>query len=1180
MKTVKAFIFNIWTLTILTALAIIIVIYFIGPLISIGNWTPLASTSSRWLTILVIIAIWQGIRFYKFIKSKNEEHGFLDNLFIKKQTDPNDDISKKEKETLELKFKQSFASLKKSSKLFGQKFNLYEIPWYIIIGPPGSGKTTALVNSGLKFPLSKEFGDGAIQGIGGTRNCDWWFTDQGIIIDTAGRYTTQDSHKEVDKSAWQDFLKLLKKFRSRQPINGVFVTISLQELLLQTPDQRALHVAAISNRLQELKESFKTEFPVYVLITKSDLISGFEQYFDNFGKTERDQVWGMTFPYSKDQNQTLSVSNFSSEFDNLLERLNERLIPRLHQERDQQRAQKIGAFPKQMQSVKPVLEKFLSEIFENSRYSNQLMLRGCYFCSGTQEGTPIDRLMNKLAGPSSVPVSRTKGKSFFIKNLFENIVFKESNLVGSDVKLENRLKLYNGIGIAGIILASVVCLGAWGISYQNNGDLIDNTSAKISELDHKITALSATDLGITKILPILNDARSLPAGYVDQHQKTDTFNGFGLSQVEKIGDSSSSTYRETLKKILLPRLIVHTENKIANSQSQDNFIYAALRIYLMLGSEEYYNADEISTFYTISWLQTVSDQLTSEEYQQLTEHLSVLFKTRPVPLPVVLDSQLIKQTQIKLADTPLESTIYSRLKQTDFSDIVPFTIYDNAGQQSADTVFVRKSGKSLSEGIEAFYSKPARKVLFDEKIELLSDEVLAETWVYGEHYRERRSIEKSELIKSVKSLYEKDYIAKYTELLNDIDIAPFTSYDSAADTLSLLAGINFPSPIQLLLEAIEGQTNFDLAQHSIALPENSKLKEAQDKLKRMLGGSTETISKTISSSSDQVTAAFKPLNKLVTPQEEGGSIPLDGVLSQLSELYKFISKVAAGSRDGSLDPAMLSVGEEKLLTIRQLAKAQPRLFLSPYLAEIAGRTGGLTFSGVMIHVNQLWSQEPYEFCVNAVADNYPFNKHASSDISLADFGDLFGYGGMLETFFNKNLKQYVNTAKTPWKVHPSHSAQIAISNEALSAFEKAHYIRKAFFKAGGKQVQTTFKMSPEELDDGLRGFYLDLDGQSISYEFGPILSESFTWPGPNPGAGTNFTLRQVSGQDITVRTNGDWAWFRLLDRVKVKRLSSASKFQVNFKALGYSAYFNLTAGGTYNPYRLGSRIRFKCPSAL
>lgn len=62
---------------------------------------------------------------------------------------------------------------------------LYQLPWYVIIGAPGAGKTTALVNSGLHFPLADRFGKSALRGVGRTRNCDWWFTNDAVLLDTA-----------------------------------------------------------------------------------------------------------------------------------------------------------------------------------------------------------------------------------------------------------------------------------------------------------------------------------------------------------------------------------------------------------------------------------------------------------------------------------------------------------------------------------------------------------------------------------------------------------------------------------------------------------------------------------------------------------------------------------------------------------------------------------------------------------------------------------------------------------------------------------------------------------------------------------------------------------------------------------------------------------------------------------
>ena len=127
------------------------------------------------------------------------------------------------------KFKDAMKELRKSK---GGRRHLNDLPWYIMIGPPGAGKTTAIVNSGLQFPLADKLGKAAIGGVGGTRNCDWWFTNDAVLIDTAGRYTTQESDAEADNAAWLGFLGLLKKYRKRQPINGAIIAISLSDLSL------------------------------------------------------------------------------------------------------------------------------------------------------------------------------------------------------------------------------------------------------------------------------------------------------------------------------------------------------------------------------------------------------------------------------------------------------------------------------------------------------------------------------------------------------------------------------------------------------------------------------------------------------------------------------------------------------------------------------------------------------------------------------------------------------------------------------------------------------------------------------------------------------------------------------------------------------------------------------------
>jgi len=98
----------------------------------------------------------------------------------------------------------------KSSKLGkgkGGEGALYVLPWYMIIGPPASGKTTLLQNGGLNFPyLDPTRSKSSVKGVGGTRNCDWWFAEEAVILDTAGRYVLPV--EADDTKEWLAFLDL------------------------------------------------------------------------------------------------------------------------------------------------------------------------------------------------------------------------------------------------------------------------------------------------------------------------------------------------------------------------------------------------------------------------------------------------------------------------------------------------------------------------------------------------------------------------------------------------------------------------------------------------------------------------------------------------------------------------------------------------------------------------------------------------------------------------------------------------------------------------------------------------------------------------------------------------------------------------------------------------------------
>jgi type VI secretion system protein ImpL len=307
-----------------------------------------------------------------------------------------------------------------------------ELPWYVFIGAPGSGKTTALLNSGLRFILPPA--DGATPGVGGTRNCDWWFTEEAVLLDTAGRYTTQSSDARADAAAWHGFLALLKRFRPERPLNGAIVTVSVPDLLLWTKLERARFSAHVRMRLSEMYAALGERFPAYLLATKTDLLAGFTEFFGELDAEGRAQVWGSSFALQIDP--LALEARYGEEFAALEARLNAEMLARLHEERDLQRRASIYRFPQQFHALGPLLGEFLAQAFSTQVDHRAPLLRGVYFTSGTQEGNPIDRVLGTLARTFGLERAATlqrgaTGRSYFIARLLREVVLAEAGLAAA-----------------------------------------------------------------------------------------------------------------------------------------------------------------------------------------------------------------------------------------------------------------------------------------------------------------------------------------------------------------------------------------------------------------------------------------------------------------------------------------------------------------------------------------------------------------------------------------------------------------------------------------------------------------------------------------------------------------------------------------------------------------------------
>ena len=213
-------------LIVLGVLCIFAAIWFGFPM---TGWGPLISPWTRGGVIGAILFVIGLVYFLRWRKRRKAAQALEENLIPEPVGDG---------KVLAERMEEALTKLKKA----GGKTYLYDLPWYIIIGPPGAGKTTALRNSGLEFPGLDDLPD-AGHGFGGTRNCDWWFAEEAVLIDTAGRYTTQDSDAEADRASWTAFLDILKRGRANQPINGVILAFSTEDMMQSDAAQLAEQAA-------------------------------------------------------------------------------------------------------------------------------------------------------------------------------------------------------------------------------------------------------------------------------------------------------------------------------------------------------------------------------------------------------------------------------------------------------------------------------------------------------------------------------------------------------------------------------------------------------------------------------------------------------------------------------------------------------------------------------------------------------------------------------------------------------------------------------------------------------------------------------------------------------------------------------------------------------------------------
>ncbi len=1040
---------------------------------------------------------------------------------------------------------------------------LYELPWYMVIGNPAAGKSTAIVNSGLHFPFADQ-GGAVLQGIGGTRNCDWFFTTEGILLDTAGRYSVH----EEDREEWFGFLSLLKRFRPRAPINGILIAVSVTEIATSRPEAAIQLAKQLRGRVQEVTERLEIFAPVYVVFTKADLIPGFIEFFEENDRGERDRVWGATLPYAAEGTGD-AVARFDARFDELYEGLRAMSIARLSMVRSTRAPSGLLTFPLEFAALKPSLRAFVATLFEDNPYQFQPVFRGFYLTSALQEGEIArgsgDRVAKRfgieLPPPTVAPTLSQNG--FFLRELFSKVIFADRELVrqyASRNKLRWRyVSFFAGLALLGLVLGGMT----W--SMMGNRQLAANVQADLEQVikmqEGRIDLQSRL-----AALEILQDRIEQLQRYRDNRPWSI---GFGLYQGDRLEQKLRQEYFAGVRDVMLKPVSesieayltdvnLHADKLAPAAKTAEETVvagtykeasptsvedaYNALKTYLMLAERERVEpghlSDQITRFWR-GWIEINRGNMPREQAIRSAERM-IAFYVSQVGDPTfpMIDNKLalVDQTRESLIKVmhgmPARERVYAEIKARAATRFAPLTVARITEEGDRPTV----AGSYVVPGA---FTREAWQGYVEEAIRDAANKELQSTdWVLKSKVASDLTLEGSpeQIQKALVQMYKTEYVREWQKFMQGVSVSGFESFDQAVIGMNRL-GDPASSPIAKLMNALYDQTAWDnpsMVNQGLAKAQRGFVQWFRETILRQ---SPAQVNVNVNVSTQKAEIPLGPIGKEFAPIAQlmiarGGSDVslMRGYLEQLSKIRTRFNQIKNQGDPGpasrqlmqqtfegngsELADALRYVDEQMLVGMSDSARQTIR----PLLVRPLIQCFATIVKPTEVELNKTWASQVYEPFSRTLATKYPFASGARVEATSAEIAQFFGPDGAIAKYVQTSMGPLVvrrgdaitarTWADTGVNLVPDFtngfSTWVAPLGEAAGGAG-----------AGGGQAQTTFQIQPLP-SSGLTEYTIDIDGQVLRYRNTQADWMHFVWPGQPGPAGARINAVTFDGRTVEV----------------------------------------------------------------
>lgn len=1168
-KKLGALLSKTWVWTLLLALFIALLVWFAGPLLAVDDYKFWESSTPRLLTISGLSLLWGlsmvFVNWRSGLRKKQIEESEVGQEHIQRQVQ----IDQQCRE-LRSRFNDALKTLKTSSLYRGRSERWRkDLPWYLVIGPQDSGKTSLLDFSGLKFPINS-IDRKQPRNPSGTDSCDWYFAEQGVLIDTAGRYLTQPDAK-IDGSTWSVLLELLRKRRRDRPLNGVLVTIPVKSLLSADPHSLEESAQKVRARLQDVHRELRVDVPVYLVISKADQLMGFNEFFDQLSHEESNQVLGATF--RKDQVGS-EAAVVRTEFEDLLRRLNSQVLTRMHQERDTQRRGRILDFPHQLGLMGERLCHFIDLAFTGNRYQRVSQLRGFYLTSAphltTERNEPTVSVDPDVR--AAVPPILPNGRSLFTHYLFSRLIFPEADLAGLDQRERTRIHwgqraLYMG-AFAALALFGVV----WASGFTANHERLENLRtlaqawtqmrAAVAPGDDPMSVLKSLDTryAATQVFPKKSELRF--------HERS------GLFQGDDVNPLVNASYEHELEELLLPRVALMLERQIRANMADRERLLNSLRAYLMLNMKERRDIPWLKEWVAAEWSQLYIGNTALQNGLNL--HFERLLQ---LPFAHSPNEELIAQAREALRGESLANVVY-RMLSDQARHLPEYRLDQHLGPQGA--LFV-----GTDYAIPGFYTQQGYQQYFSAKGMLAVTNILSDNWVLGEGTG-LSTMDLRRLMIELEQLYFRDYANHWGEAIGQVELLAINDFEESAEQLAGLTSAN--SPLLQLLAEVRENTRFPVvADAADVIPDApAPPMVSGDKLAKLASHAAAKASDVVAknlpdTARKSLQSRFEPLHRLLD-DEQAPTSDLRAMLASLNKLQMQMASLARASVPEQsayeMAKARMAGQRDALSDLRNASVRLPRP-VGVWFNVLAEDSWRLVLNDTYHYLNQRYQSEVYGFYGKAISQRYPFNAHSASDVAISDFREFFKAQGIADRFFDNYMRPFVSGSPGDYRMRQVDGYSLPVSKVFLNQMAAALVIRQSFFADNPAEPQVQFKLEPYSLDPAVSRAEFKFGDKTMEYRHGPIVPVSFKWPNDSEDGRTSLVLDAMVGRPLGIEKNtGPWSLFRLFDLMQTEYLAGRDVLVLKAEVGGLRANYLLTSQRMPNPFDTNVLRGFRMPVQL